>query len=125
MSEPTEILLNGKPLKQNTYKALKEYAVSLQVNLKNLKNMNENNLIKAIKEKLSVVSYDQLPADVSMAFRINYAHHFGASKEELMEKLGITRKKWVDVTWLYANAGYKQKIMDYLEKQKALKAVNS
>lgn len=116
----TEPLLNGKILKNNSYAELKKYAVELNIDLKSLKKVNENNLVKAIKEKLAAVEIKQIPFDQlndkSLTFKINYAFHFKVPKEEVIEKLNISPKRYVDVTWLYENNNYKQKIVDYLQQ---------
>jgi predicted secreted protein len=126
VTSPTaEPLLNGKLLKNNTYAELKAYALKLEINVKALPKQNENNFIKAIKEKLasvekSIPEFDQL-TDKSLTFKINYAVHHKVPKEVVIEKLNITPKRYVDVSWLYENNNYKQKVIDYLEELKSPK----
>ncbi len=114
-----EPLLNSKPLKENKYADLKGYDLELSIDLKALKYMNENYLVKAIKSKLAIVGSPKIPftnlGDASMAFKINYAFHYGIPKAEVIEKLGITNKKYIDVTWLYHNNNYKQRIVDFVD----------
>lgn len=123
-----EPLLNGKLLKSNTYAQLKAYALELGIDIKKLPKQNENNFVKAIKLRLvempaqaSVPEYDQL-TDKSLTFKVNLAFHMNVPKEQVIEKLGISRKRYVDITWLYENKNYKQKIVDYLESLKMPKA---
>lgn len=78
---------------------------------------------KAEKIKNGVVDihpapFDQLE-DCSLRFKINYAYHFKVPKEEVLEKLGITNKTYIDKTWLYDNENYKQRILDFLGQKKA------
>jgi len=127
MNKPLEIepLLNNKPLKENRYADLKSYALELNIDLKVLRYMNENYLVKAIRSKLAIVGSPKIPfdklGDTPMAFKINYAFHFGVPKAEVIQKLGITNKKYIDVTWLYHNKDYKQRIIDFVGSN--LKAV--
>jgi hypothetical protein len=116
-------LYKGVPLKDCPYATLKIYAIELKIDLKSLKKMNENNLIKAINEMLAkepyVTPFFQLQ-NVSTTFRVNYAHHFGAPKEVIMERLCITAKSYVDKVWLYENCNYKNKIVEFLNPPKAI-----
>jgi hypothetical protein len=62
------------------------------------------------------VPFDQLE-DCSLTFKVNYAFHFQVPKEEIIEKLKITLKRYIDVTWLYKNKNYEQRILKYLSQQ--------
>lgn len=63
------------------------------------------------------LSFNELEGQ-SLTFKINYAFHLGIVKETILEKLGITNKRYIDVTWLYTNKGYKDKVIKFLENQK-------
>jgi hypothetical protein len=131
----------GRELKDCKYSELKKFAEYLKIDLQSLPKLNENNLRKAIRDAYKIahaasykmfvddfddtllpapgapIPYDQL-RDVSLTFRINYAHHFGASKEEIIQRLKIKPKQYVDMQWHYENTNYKKKVVDYLEARK-------
>lgn len=56
----------------------------------------------------------------SLNLKVNYAHHLGFQKSEIIEKLNITNKQFIDITWLYAK-GYKEKVIAFIEAQRIKK----
>jgi hypothetical protein len=80
-----------------------------------------------LKQRVSSNSNTPIPfnelTNCSLTFKINYAHHFGVSKEEIMQKLNVTAKYVYDKIWFYYNIGasykspYKEKILNYLQQQ--------
>lgn len=83
----------------------------------------EAQYLKKERKKNFVFSNEPVPyyelEDTSLTFKINYAHHLGIPKEEVIKKLGITNKRYIDVTWKYDNENYKQRIINFLESRKA------
>jgi hypothetical protein len=137
----TEPKFKGRSLNECNYKELKLFADYLKIDFKSLPKLNENNLRKAIRETYkaaraasytmfvddfdesilpkpgSHIPFDQL-RDVSMTFRVCYAKHFEIPEEDVIKKLGIQRKSYVDKVWHYDGTGYKQKIIDYINARK-------
>ena len=60
-----------------------------------------------------------------LVFKINFLHHKGFNRAQIMEMLGVKSKQVVDNVWLYYNKSYrhastyKEKIEQFLESQKA------
>lgn len=53
----------------------------------------------------------------SLTLKVNYSFHFGVKEDEVVERLGITHKIYIDLIWLYENKGYKEKVMEFLHKE--------
>lgn len=65
---------------------------------------------------------NEIPMDLqnvpkSIMFRVNFLHHQGKTKEEIMELLSIDAKKVTDCRWHYDNKNYKSKIVKFLNSQ--------
>jgi hypothetical protein len=107
--------------------ALTEAALKIGVDLNGLKAVTPLILLKAIKDKVATYSTGPIPFDELenqfLIFKINYAHHFGVPKEEIMRRLNVSAKVVSDSLWYYNNKGfrhkvtYKEKITDFLNKQ--------
>lgn len=99
--------------------ALKECALQMNIDLNSLPKLTEFTLLQALKTKVYSDITEPIPFDElenkSLSFKINYAHYFGVSKEEICERLNTTRQYVRDVLWYYSNKSYRQK-KTYKEK---------
>lgn len=59
----------------------------------------------------------ELKETKSTMFMVNLMHHFGYTKDEIMETLDITSKKVTDCRWHYDNRGYQEKIEKFIFTQ--------
>ncbi len=67
-------------------------------------------------EKKKKVVVAGAPKEKSVMFMVNLLHHQGMEKEKIIQKLGITSKKYSDCQWHYKNSDYKSKIVKYLKE---------
>lgn len=72
---------------------------------------------KAIKQPKVKVAKVAGEKKQSIMFLVNLMFHQGEPKEKILEKLGISNKKYLDCQWHYANKGYKSKIVKFLKEQ--------
>ncbi len=76
--------------------------------------------IDLLPEKIMELCFAQieLPEGKSMLFNVNFLHHYKVEREEIVKRLGITEKQYLDSYWHYANRGYKEKIEKFLANGK-------
>ncbi len=107
--------------------ALTKAALEIEVDLNSLKTVTPLILLKAIREKVisrisEPVPFDELE-NQPLIFKINYAHHMGVPREEIIRRLSVDSKKVNDCLWFYNNKSvrhtitYKEKIIQFLKDQ--------